>query len=156
MSSPPPLPIVGEAVQVKERTETSFNTGRPKQIWTFRLQSAKDAEGNSVPATIVEMRGRKFTGALNEGEEVKVYGKWRDGILQSRRVFNQTTQSWFEVPALFRRLGRIGTIVVVALFVAAVVFAVVLVRRSMNSRPIDEPPAAATEVPAPPADPRPP
>jgi len=142
MSSRPPLPIVGQAVQVKERTETPFYTGRPQQVWTFRLRDGKDASGNALPPTLVEMRGRRFTGGLNEGEEIRVYGKWRNGLLVANRVFNQTTQSWFGVSSAYPSLRLIATIVVVALSLALVVFGWPLVREIIFNDPaIPESPA---------------
>ena len=37
------------------------------------------------------MRGRSFSGALSEGDQVRVSGRWRDGTLRADSLENLTT-----------------------------------------------------------------
>ena len=66
------------------------------QVTTLRfLVERYDSNGNRMmPVPQVEIRGSKITGDLHDGDEVEISQLWKPGeVIQTRRVFNRTTQS---------------------------------------------------------------
>lgn len=65
-------------------------------IWTFRLERY-DA-GERLPPIPLEMRGKSFSGFINEGDTVEIKGKWRPGtVFKTKRVYNVTSDSAVKV-----------------------------------------------------------
>ena len=70
--------IEGEVRGFRERSETDRNPFKgPTIVWTFHVERY-DPSGRLQPVP-VQMRGRSFDGAINEGDKVQVSGKWRPG-----------------------------------------------------------------------------
>ena len=63
-----------------------------------------DSSGNRA-LLAVEMRGRSIDGVINDGDEVEVAGRWKNGLLHTTKIYNRTTSS--PVKAKASRLGRI-------------------------------------------------
>lgn len=84
--------IVGEVRNLQERHETD-NSQKTWTIWSFRVESF-DRTGNRMQPVPVEMRGRTFQGMLNEGDQIEIRAKWREGqTLRVTEVYNTTTGS---------------------------------------------------------------
>jgi hypothetical protein len=85
--------VTGEVRGLQERQELQ-TTGGITIIWTFLVESY-DTAGNRLPTVPVEMRGGSFTGVLNEGHQVEIDKKWREGeTLNVKKVLNRTTGAW--------------------------------------------------------------
>jgi hypothetical protein len=60
-------------------------------IWSFRVDSF-DTQGNLLNRVPIEMRGRSFLGAINEGDMVEVSQVWlQAAMIQPPNVRNLTT-----------------------------------------------------------------
>jgi hypothetical protein len=94
--------IEGEAHYIQHRQEAQQG-----YILTFRVERY-DRVGNRSQPVPVEMRGYKITGFINEGDQVRMSGTWKGGLLQATRVDNVTTGAvvtvkrtgWWTVPLL--------------------------------------------------------
>jgi hypothetical protein len=64
-------------------------------VWNFNIVRY-DRHGNQEhPMMPVEMRGRRLTGILNDGEWVSVPGKWQRGrVRRVKQVLNLTTDTY--------------------------------------------------------------
>ena len=60
-------------------------------VWNFRLER-HDAAGKPMPRVAVEMRGRRFSGSINNGDIVELDGSPnRDGLVCVWWVRNRTS-----------------------------------------------------------------
>lgn len=81
--------VQGQVRGIQQRSE-SFGEGGSMTIWTFRIERY-DPSGNRLPPIPVQMRGISFEGSLSEGDEVRIFGSWKNGTLHTERVENVTT-----------------------------------------------------------------
>ena len=59
-------------------------------VWTFQLERHSETEERLDPVP-VEMRGKYFSGFINEGNVVRLYEKsWHGGIVRTKRIYNVT------------------------------------------------------------------
>ncbi len=59
-------------------------------VWSFQLERHSETEDRLDPIP-VEMRGKNFSGIINEGNVVRLYEKsWPGGIVHTKRVYNVT------------------------------------------------------------------
>ena len=59
-------------------------------VWTFQLERHSETAERLDPIP-VEMRGKSFSGFINEGNVVGLYEKtWQGGIVRPWRVYNVT------------------------------------------------------------------
>lgn len=65
-------------------------------VWTLRIER-HDAGGNRLATVPVEMRGFSFSGALSNGDEVRLRGKWKRGTLHAETLDNLTTGAFVKV-----------------------------------------------------------
>jgi len=81
--------IRGQASGVQQRFEQALRMSWA--VWDFRIER-KDANGSPLPRVPVEMRGRRFEGAINTGDMVEIAADWKPGeILHTRHVRNLST-----------------------------------------------------------------
>lgn len=100
-----------------------FHQGQQEQVWGFRLERYR--EGRRLPPIPVEMRGRSFSGSINDGDLIEFRGTWRDGQdspLRPRRVYNRT--SGMTVTVRSARLAKALLVTVVVAFVMYVVISI--------------------------------
>jgi hypothetical protein len=84
--------IVGMIRNIQGRSEQGL-TGRPDMVWNFRLERF-DRNGNRLPPVPVEVRGKTMTGALSEGDWIRVSGSWTKGTtLVVREVQDLSTDT---------------------------------------------------------------
>ena len=105
--------VVGQIRGIHHRTE-SYGQGGSAEVWTFRLERYDDG-GNRLPPVPVQLRGHAFEGALHEGDEVRVTGRWKDGTLHSARVENRTTGAIVKPRSFTKAL--VAFLIIVALMV---------------------------------------
>jgi len=117
------------------------DAGTEMTVLDFRIER-HDASGNRLAPVPVQMRGQSFSGAVNNGDEIRVNrGKWRDGTLRVKDLDNLSTGA--EVRT--KGSGAFGWIlgVVVSLFILAVggfvVFMIVYVGILGNEPPFGGP-----------------
>jgi hypothetical protein len=85
--------LQGVVVGFRESRQINIRFLHPSMesiVWTFMLDrhSATGERKDPIP---VEMRGKNFTGFINDGHEVRLYEKsWRGGIVRTKRVLNVT------------------------------------------------------------------
>lgn len=86
--------IIGTVGSFQSHTKQSFNTGRNKIVWTFKIERF-DAEGNRQPPVPVQMAASSFDGFVTNGDRVRVYvGSWKPGrTLKPTSLYNEETQS---------------------------------------------------------------
>jgi hypothetical protein len=84
--------VTGTVRDLQQRTESQSSREhmRTVTIWYFRVER-HDPSGNQLPPVPVEMRGYSFSGALSNGDEISLHGRWRDGTLRATEVTNLTT-----------------------------------------------------------------
>jgi hypothetical protein len=93
--------IVGEVRGFQSRTESLGPQYPTKIIWTFRVERF-DAAGNRLPPVPVEMRSKSFDGFINEGDQVEISGRWREGqIVRPRKLRNLTTGAMVKVRGIY-------------------------------------------------------
>lgn len=80
--------VVGQVRGIQQRTEGYGEHGA--SVLTFRVERYDDA-GNRLQPVPVQLRARGYDGSLNEGDNVRVSGRWKDGTLHTSRVRNLTT-----------------------------------------------------------------
>ena len=77
----------------------TFRNSRLK-IWTFQILQFDEKIGNSLQKIPVEIKGRRFDGFINDGDTIRVKGKWKEGeILKVDELFNVTNNIWVTVRA---------------------------------------------------------
>jgi hypothetical protein len=74
-----------------KQSASGFNNMRLEDIvWTFQLERHGET-GERLDPIPVEMRGKYFSGFINEGNVVRLYEKsWQGGIVRTKRVHNVT------------------------------------------------------------------
>ncbi|MEU1627786.1 hypothetical protein ABZ746_21120 [Streptomyces sp. NPDC020096] len=104
--------VEGQVRGVQSRSEQRGESDY-EAVWTFRVERYDEA-GNRVMLTPVEMRGRKFEGAINDGDWVQARGRMRAGTLRVKEVENLTTG------AVVRAMGipRAAIVFMVLAFIA--------------------------------------
>jgi hypothetical protein len=84
-------PIRGEVRGFQTRSEPYGN--QTITVWTFRIERV-DPEGNRLPPVPVQMRSRYFDGFINEGDQVELKDKWKEGhIVEPKELYNLSTNS---------------------------------------------------------------
>lgn len=116
--------VEGQVRGIMSRSEE----GEGEAVWTFRLERY-DAVGNRELLVPVEMRGYRFEGSIAEGDWVRLRGSERRGTLQVSELENVTTGATVRVKTTPRIVGIVAGVTFAALFVAVVVFMVVMVIR---------------------------
>ena len=93
--------ICGEVRGFQQRTEAMTIS-----VWTFRLERFEN--GVRQEPVVVEIKGTKLHGAINEGDTIELIDRWKEGkIHRTKRVFNVTAgvqvgiKPWF-IKRLFR------------------------------------------------------
>jgi hypothetical protein len=124
--------IVGTVRGFQARQEPGGE--EPLTVWSFNLERF-DELGNALPPVPVQMRGRRFVGALRNGEDVEAPGPWRPGeTLHAARVRNLTTGATVEtVGQSPLRWIVVGAALAVVAAIAVVV--VIMIVRSFESFP---------------------
>ncbi len=82
----------GKVRDLQQRTDTDWFTKFQVTVLSFRV-SLFDAAGNLERLVPVEIRGSSFEGALNENDEVRVFGRYKGGIIRAKRIQNLTDGS---------------------------------------------------------------
>ena len=87
------LPLRGQVEGFRERSE---NEGA-WTVWNFRLERF-DSKGNRLPPIPVEMISDSFSGFIQDGDKVELYGDWGEGgVFQCGKLLNRTMKdSWVE------------------------------------------------------------
>lgn len=85
---------VGQVNGFSQLTEVQTSYFRQVQeqrlVWRFRVGTF-DAAGNQIYRIPVEVRGKLFTGAINNGDTVKLSGRWNSGeVFRPKEILNQT------------------------------------------------------------------
>jgi hypothetical protein len=116
----------GRAIRVQQRQE--MHGRRYFYVWEFAVQRQSIDAANPPPLVQVEMRGVRFDGAINEGDEVEIDRTPKPGrVLHTRKVQNLTANAPFRVRGLGQApvgLQYFGSFIV--RLAAAVFFIVVL------------------------------
>jgi hypothetical protein len=102
------------------------DAGAAMTVLDFRIER-HDANGNRLAPVPVQMRGLSFTGAVNNGDEIRVRsGKWRDGTLRVEHLDNLTTGAKVRTESGHRAVGcfffAVLSIILVGFAFLAVVF----------------------------------
>jgi hypothetical protein len=80
-------------------------------VWSFQLERHSETEERLDPIP-VEMRGKYFSGSINEGNVVRLYEKsWHGGIVRTKRVYNVT---FTEDILAYVETGASGALIIVA------------------------------------------
>ena len=94
--SAPPLYLEGVVRGFRESRQSggyNFFRNAPNPdviVWTFQLERHSET-GERLDLIPVEMRGKSFSGFINEGNVVRLYEKsWQGGIVRPWRVYNVT------------------------------------------------------------------
>lgn len=104
----------GQVRAVQQRTETDGQNGSAV-VLTFRLERYDDA-GDRLRPIPVQVRAPAFDGALSEGDQVQVFGTWKDGTLHSKRIVNLTTGATVKAQSMAK--GLIVFLAIVAVMIA--------------------------------------
>src|SRR5262249_53753619 len=83
-----------------------------------------------------EMRSQSFEGFINEGDQVRVYGEWKEGqTVRAERVYNLTHQSMVKTPKSLRDMVSIVALGFFAFSFLLIIipFIVAVVTRSPNA-----------------------
>jgi hypothetical protein len=112
----PRVSVQGQVRGLRQRTEDYGEDSPTYTVWTFRLER-HDFAGNRLRPVPVQMRGAAFDGSLDEGDIVRVAGKWKDGTLHGERIDNLTTGAAVK-PRSFKVVGLLVFAVFVLLMVA--------------------------------------
>ena len=83
-----------------------------RKVMNFHLDRY-DGSGNRLRPVPVELAARGISGHIDDGDEVRVEGKWKRGTLHARKAFNVTTGAEV-VPWTFR--GNPKALVTVVMF----------------------------------------
>ena len=91
MSNDVQLQGVVRGFRESRQSASGFNNMRSEVlVWTFQLERHSETEQRLDPVA-VEMRGKYFSGFINEGNVVRLYEKaWQGGIVRTKRVYNVT------------------------------------------------------------------
>lgn len=116
--------VVGQVRAFQHRTDDLT-------CWTFRVEQY-DSSGNRLRPIPVEMRGFDFEGSLNDGDEVRVVGTWKNGTLRSEKVENRTTNATVTLKSL--RKAFVTFAVIVTILVSGLVTFVVIVNSSFDGQ----------------------
>jgi len=114
--------VVGQVRGIQQRTEGYGEHGF--SVLTFRVERYDDA-GNRLQPVSVQLRAPGYDGALSEGDEVRVAGRWKNGTLHTSRVDNLTTgasvagKSVKKALLIFLALVAVMAIVFVVIFIRA-------------------------------------
>jgi hypothetical protein len=110
--------IVSNLQQRQEMAGRTYFT-----VWSFRLERT-DSAGRVLTPIQVEMRGKRFRGAVNPGDLVDIGRRANNGgLVRTQRVHNHTIGA--DVVAKGKRhpvLAAFGTLLVIGLFAAWVLF----------------------------------
>lgn len=78
----------GVAHAIQQRMESYGR--RTRTILTFRLEQFDQISGDRTRVIPVEMSGLSIVGFINEGDQVTVFGRVKEGLLRAKRVDNST------------------------------------------------------------------
>ncbi len=114
--------MVGQVRGIQQRSE-SYGEHGAESVLTFRLERY-DRAGNRLRPVPVQLRSYGFDGSLNEGDEVRVTGRWKHGTLHTSRVHNLTTGASVRGKSIKKRvlIALAVFAVVVTVIVAGIVF----------------------------------
>jgi hypothetical protein len=118
--------VVGQVRGLQSRSEY-YGEHSGANLLVFRIERYDEA-GNRLRPVPVQLRAIGFDGALGEGDEVEVTGRWKDGTLHTDRVHNLTTGASVSGKPVKKAL-----LVFLALVAALVVVFAVLVIRNTNA-----------------------
>jgi hypothetical protein len=80
-----------ESRQIEPGSKFYNTPDREIVVWSFQLERYSETE-DRLPPIPVEMRGKNFSGAINEGNFVKLYERsWNSGAVRTTRVYNVTS-----------------------------------------------------------------
>ena len=90
------------------------------EVLSFRVERY-DGKGNRLTPVPVQISGKRFVGALQEGDQVRVKGdRNRNGILVVKQLENLTTRSTFQAKG-GSSTGWIANLIWIAIVLAIVV-----------------------------------
>lgn len=127
----PQVSVQGRVRGLRQRIEDYGEDSPTYTVWTFRLDR-HDSAGNRLRPVAVQMRGAAFDGSLDEGDVVRVAGRWKDGTLHGERIDNLTTGA-----AIKRRSFKLAGLIAFAVFVLLVVAGFFVVGNIMDDRAQD-------------------
>jgi len=131
----------GVARAVQARTEEAGELS--VLVWTFRVEQY-DSSGNRLPPIPVELRGTSFEGAISDGDEVEVQGRWSKGrTLRAKRVVNLTTGAAVEARGT-GKLAVVFAVMFVLTLVAGVAIFVIVAYAAVTGQAIAPPAPNAT------------
>lgn len=96
-------------------------------VLDFRIER-HDASGNRLAPVPVRMRGLSFSGAVNNGDEIRVNrGKWRDGTLRVKDLDNLSTGAEVRAKESNRVFGCLFVVVLLGILagIGFIVFMIV-------------------------------
>ena len=100
-------------------------------VWNFRLERT-DSAGHPMTPIPVEMRGRRFNGAINNGDLVDVRGRPQPGkLVRTRRVRNLTVGT--DVRAIGRRHPILRVLVLLVVLAAFATWIFIVMHATNNS-----------------------
>jgi hypothetical protein len=127
----PHVSVQGRVRGLRHRIEDYGEDSPTYTVWTFRLDR-HDSAGNSLRPVPVQMRGAAFDGSLDEGDVVRVAGRWKDGTLHGERIDNLTTGA-----AITRRSFKLAGLIAFAVLVLLVVAGFFVVRNIIDDHSQD-------------------
>jgi hypothetical protein len=92
--------------------------GQSGVTWRFRIERY-DSDGNRLPPIAAILVGDDIEGSLNEGDEARVIGTWKDGTLHVDHIDNLTTRAGVKVP--FWKKRKRMTIIAAVIFAIGVI-----------------------------------
>ncbi len=122
-----------------------WSSGGSEEVWHFRL-TQHDADGNALQPVLVEMRALSFAGSVSNGDEVRLSGRWRDGMLRADELSNLTTHARVHNKS-YRTQVMVVRVFVVLIALAVLTGIVVLVVSGLSDSggpPPDWPPEPST------------
>ena len=110
----------GQVSGFQQRWE--LDAGQNVLVWDFRLER-NDPGGTALPRVPVSLRGKRFDGAINDGDWVSVSGDWKEGeTLGVDEVKNLTTGAEVKGQSGRTAAGNVGRVFGYLLFIPIVIF----------------------------------
>lgn len=119
--------VQGQVRGINERSETyNENTN---QVLTFRIERY-DAQGNRFRPVAVQLRSSGYDGSISEGDEVRVSGRYQDGVLHSGHIENLTTGSRVKPRSFGKQI--VISLIIVALMIGGFASFVMISQNQFN------------------------